>query len=487
MRLLRICLIFAAIAASVPAFADKPVIGFAGLSSDSVRGATLLPMLERSLGETVAYAGIFDPVNTPLLRDQLSRFGCTGERCLSGFAHDAGISVLVTFSIRDRGDALYAEFSAVGSDVPYSGKLIYSSAYRLPLRKGASREEQLFCSDEISARFLSSLLDAYLCAVRCSLKDGLLTASEPLNGRFECIAVSEEIEGLRPFVKIGTFEFRNGVSSAAPSGDIRALVSYRTKADEIRAFLQGRKKEIVFTPPSYSETAAGVILYPVLSAAAPLLAPLGYFAASDYAGLGLWAVNSAPWLYLQYDGYRQGFLRMNTPRSRASSDDAARHYFFWYMLCAGNMPLFADAAASGGLARASLYQGKEPYLGNNATAVMLSLAGGGGGMFYKGHRGWGYAYFQANNLLLYMTLRSMVSSRSRDHSGITRSDMRRGDKSVFLLSSYALLKTVEIVHVLTAEESIDAAQETPGSCALVPGFDASGDSVSASLAVRYAF
>ena len=263
-------------------------------------------------------------------------------------------------------------------------------------------------------------------------------------------------------------------------------MTYRNKADEIRSFLLGRKKEIVFKPSSYSETASAVILFPLLSATAPVLAPLGYFAGSDYAGLGLWAANSAPWLYLQYDGYRQGFLRMNTPRSRASSDDAARHYFFWYMLCAGNMPLFADAAASGGLARASLYLGKEPYLGNNATAVMLSLAGGGGGMFYKGHRGWGYAYFQANNLLLYMTLRSMVSSRSRDHSGITRSDLRRGDKSVLWLSAYALLKTAEIIHVLSSDETIDAAQETPGSCALVPGFDASGSSVSASLAVRYA-
>ena len=178
---------------------------------------------------------------------------------------------------------------------------------------------------------------------------------------------------------------------------------------------------------------------------------------------------------------------MDTPRSRASADDAARHYFFWYMLCAGNMPLFADAAASGGLARASLYQGKEPYLGNDATAVMLSLAGGGGGMFYKGRRGWGYAYFQANNLLLYMTLRSMVSSRSRDHSGINRSDIRNGDQSVIWLSAYTLLKAVEIVHVLSTDEAIEAGTETPGRCTFVPVFDVSEGSVRASLAVKYAF
>ena len=472
-----------------PAYADKPVIGIVGLKSDSARGSVILSMIERTIGSTSDTAGIFDLVNTPLLKDQLSRFGCEGERCLSGFAKDAGIAVLIVCSVRDSGDVLFSEFRAYGTDVPYDGKVIVEKTYSLPLRRGASQEEQLYCAEEISIRLFADLLNVYTNAVKCTISENEIRASEPLSGRYPLISVQTEAEGIRIGSPAGEYSFVGGTAKApltAP-GDLRALVSYKEKGAELRSFLRGRKKEIVFNQPALSETFTGLILTPVFSATAPVLAPLGYYAYGDYSGLGLWAVNFAPWAYLQWDGYKKGFPSMKQNSSRASADSVARHYFFWYMLCAGNVPLFADAAVASRLDSASVYKSKEPYLGNTATAVMLSLAGGGGGMFYRGQRAWGYFYYQANNILLYMTLRSMFTSRDRDHSGITPADVKSGDRGFLYLSAYAALKAIEILHVVSSDERLDAAAEVPGSCALVPGIDFSGASASASLAVRYAF
>jgi hypothetical protein len=485
-------LIFAVLSSvivSAPAYAEKPVLGIVGMASDSARGSVLLPMIERTLGSTSNTSGIFDLVNTPLLKDQLSRFGCDGERCLSGFAKDAGIAVLVTCSIRDRGDVLIFRFRAYGSDVPYDGKVIAEKTYSLPLRRGASQEEQLYCAEEISIRFFCDLLDVYTNAVICTVRDTEIHASEPLSGRYSIISIQAEAEGFRSGSAVGEYSFISGTAKTdhPAAGDLRALVTYKKKQTELQLFLQGRKKEIVFSQPSLSETFSGLILLPVFSATAPVLAPLGYYSYSDYSGLGLWAVNFAPWAYLQWDGYKKGFPSMKENRSRASADSVARHYFFWYMLCAGNAPLFADAAVTSRLDSASVYKSKEPYLGNTATAVMLSLAGGGGGMFYRGQRAWGYFYYQADNILLYMTLRSMFKSRDRDHSGITSSDVKKGDKAVLYLSAFAAAKTIEILHVMFSDDRLDAVGEVPGSCAFVPGIDFSGASASAFLAVRYAF
>jgi hypothetical protein len=318
----------------------------------------------------------------------------------------------------------------------------------------------------------------------------MITADEPLTGKYRLVSAGEAIGGIRPLRAVGSFDFEKGtarITAPTDGGGLLALVPYTGKAEELREFLRGRKKEIVFPTPSYTETATGLILTPLMSATAPALAPMGYFSTGDYAGMGMWAVNSAPWFYLQYDGYRHGLRSMDRDRRDASADMVATHYFSWYMFCAGNMPFFADAAASSRLKSAGMYEGKEQYLGNSATAVMLSLAGGGGGMFYRGKREWGCFYFQANNILMYLTLRSVFRSRNRDHSGITSSDVKHGDKSVIFLSSYAALKLVEMVHTALSDDSIDAGDEVSGSCAFMPAFDQSGGDSAFSLAARYAF
>jgi hypothetical protein len=469
--------------------ADRPMLGAAGLSSDSARGTALLSAIERNLSAASFSSGVFDPVNSDLLHDQLLRFGCSEERCLTGFAHDAKIAVLIICSVRDDGENLKVSFKGFGTEFPFNGKTITEKTYALHLKKRASQQEQLSCAEELSISFFSSLLHDYRRPVSCTAASGHLTSSENTAGRCEVIS-SEGISSIRSRVKsFGFFDFSGGsaLSPDLPDGQYLLLEGYQKKGEDLLRFLRGRKKEIVFTSPSYGETVFTFALAPVISAATPLLAPLGYYTYDDYTGLGLWAANYAPWAYLSWKGYSGGFPAMHDQRSSASADSVAQHYFFWYMLCAGNLPLFADAAAHTRLEDVSVYETREQYLGNTATAVVLSIAGGGGGMFYRGYRGWGYFYFQADNILLYYTIRSICSSRDRDHSGISLGDVKRGRSCVFFAGSFIALKAFEIVHVILSDDRIDAADEVAGDCTVVPSLECTGSQKSVTLAVRYVF
>ena len=78
----------------------------------------------------------------------------------------------------------------------------------------------------------------------------------------------------------------------------------------------------------------------------PVAAPIGYYSAADYSGLGLWAVNFSPYLYLAFDGIwrrPRTYEKRNEPVSARSQ---ARYYFALYEIAAGGMSLFADAAAT---------------------------------------------------------------------------------------------------------------------------------------------
>ncbi|MGL4370511.1 MAG: hypothetical protein ACRCUT_12690 [Spirochaetota bacterium] len=210
---------------------------------------------------------------------------------------------------------------------------------------------------------------------------------------------------------------------------------------------------------------------------------------SDYAGMALWAVNYAPWAYISYRGYQQGFPSADKEKAKdpVSSRQRADHYFFWYSMCAGNVPLFVDTAARPALARAASFTGKESYLGNSATAVLLSLAGGGGGMFYRGYREWGYFYYQLNNIFVYCTLRSFLGDKRLENDGSYSAVKKDRTKGYIFLSSLCAVKAAEIIHVLASRDKIFAETADSYSLTFLPYARAGETDTSYGLAVNYAF
>ncbi len=106
-----------------------------------------------------------------------------------------------------------------------------------------------------------------------------------------------------------------------------------------------------------------------------------------------------------------------------------------------------DAFAHNSLFLASGFQGIQPYVGHNQSAVYLSLISGGGGFFYKGRRLEGYSYFHLNNILLYMTIKEFTSAK-----GASKSEHKK--KAYAYLGGFGLLKAIEITHVLLIKENI---------------------------------
>lgn len=469
------------------AHAAQPMMGIVGINAATPRVNTLARMLELHLGNImrsnlVSPGGIFDQVTTDTMREQLSRYNCLEDTCVLRFAARAGISVIIRGSIEELADSLEVTVYALGIDAPYYGRSIYRYRAVIPtrgLRLGTREHSYIF--EEHAARFISGFLRRYEKPLYFKSAAGgiILDSSEPVSGVFTVQRPAGErgpLASLRRHFPLGVVTFREG-RIALPSqalGGIREgdfiLVNYARRSDALDDYYYGRKREIVLTDPTLSDTFNMILFTVPGSLTMPFVSPvLGYYASRDYTGLALWTVNTSPYLYLEYDGIRNRPQVLRRDRRDIPRDVTTRYNFSLYMLFCGNMSLFVDAFAHSYLSLASNYQGIQQYMGNPYTAAYLSLVSGGGGHFYRGNRFWGYAYFHANNALLYLTLREFSREMTYDEASgkYVEGDIDRG-RAYSFLAAYCALKTVEIVHAVLSRDRMQNGTIDEGGIDLVP-------------------
>ncbi len=463
-RLFCMMCISSAITAS-PVFSAS-LIGVAGITPETSRLKMFSGIIETHLenilrSNFIASENIFEPINSPLLRDQLGKFSCREESCIERFARQAKISIIVHGRLEERSDALVLEISAFSIDIPYFGKTIHRYTAYIPTSAlSLSMREYSYIFEEHCAQFVFSVLKQYKKpifftmhnghphAVASSGTNGIFTVYRPISGSNENIS---QISSFVRYIPVGAIVLRNGIPVAVPpfvrEGDF-ILVGFTKAADDLQNFYEGRKREIVFMPSNSNDTLL-MMLYTVPgSLTMPLVSPfLGYIAHLDYSGLALWSVNYSPYLYLIINGIHERPQRLKTDHRDISSSQLARYRFSIYMLMCGNMSLFVDAFAHYNLFLASNYQGIQRHLGNTYNAAYLSLVSGGGGHFYRGYRSWGYLYFHANNVLLYCTIKEFSPSKSYNEiTGKYESSPVNKTRAYSFLAAYCGLKIIEIIH-----------------------------------------
>ncbi|HSV97332.1 MAG TPA: hypothetical protein VLM75_10415 [Spirochaetota bacterium] len=453
-----------------PAFAARPIAAMAGIEAKSPRGARIAEMLAESLSAALRSSGAFEQIYRHLLADQLSRYGCDAEACIIRFARTAGVSLLLHGRVDDRGSALTIEIEAYGIDAPYFGKMLYR--YRAELFQGTAvlgaRELSLIC-EEHAVLALAGALSRFMLSVPL-IEDG--RGGFPVPG--DAGVSAGEYELFRPArtspeddvvytvetagrVRIDENGRVTGIGPATPRAGDYILTGFQDEAARMADLHRARKEETVFQNPGYSDPILAAIFSVPASASMPIMAPLGYYHYGDFEGLSLWAVNAAPWLYLEASGLLRRPKDLRSDKRDVPRETAARYNFGLYMLCAGGLPLFVDAFAHQYLRDASLYQGTQPVIGGNPTAVFLSMVSGGGGHFYKGHRFWGYIYFHLNNALVYSVLRE-YSSAQRYDAGTDSYRKSKGDTGRLrvYLGALGAVKIIEVAHVLSVGHSISA-------------------------------
>ena len=467
--------------------AQQPMMGIVGIDAANPRTQTLARLLETHLGNImrsnlVDPGGVFDQVNTATLREQLTRFNCLEDSCVLRFAGRAGIAVIIRGTLEELPDALELTIYSLGLDAPFYGRTIYRYRAVIPtagLRLGTREYSYIF--EEHAARFIGGFLRRYEKPVYFRSRDGAvsLDSAEPVNGIFMVHRPSGDrgpLAAMRRHFPLGMATLRNG-RAALPStaiGGIREgdfiLINYARRSTALEEYYYGRKREIVLAEPSLNDTFSMALFTVPASLTMPFVAPfMGYYPSRDYAGLALWSVNAAPYLYLEYDGVRNRPQVLKRERRDIPREVTTRYYFSVYMLLCGNMSLFVDSFASTYLHLASNYQGVQQYMGSDFTAAYLSLVSGGGGHFYRGHRLWGYAYFHANNALLYFTLREFSREMTYDEASGT---YREGDidrrRAWTFLGAYCALKTVEILHAVLSRDRLHNGTVDEGGIDLVP-------------------
>ncbi|MBN2077401.1 MAG: hypothetical protein JW838_00450 [Spirochaetes bacterium] len=443
--------------------ADRPLAGIAILKSNSPRTLAMTPILGQSLSGIAEGSGVFSAVNPALLREELVKFGCTGENCLLGFAADAGISLLVRADLDDSNDFVIMTLTAYGIGFPYHGRVVYRRTVQIPMSTRYGAPEFTAIIDEHAGFFFAEVLSRWRTPYYFTGEaEPVLLSPRRISGDYDLYRPGETPGGVdvREFRKVGTVRLAGGsvVRSSAPvlQGDL-ILAGYRETARELESMQYGRKREIVLRPVSAAETVYALLLAAPAGAVMPIIAPTaGYYRNRDWAGLGLWALNVAPYLYLEIDGLTTYWADYHKRKRSVPREVRARYHFGLYMLSAGGVSLFADAFAHGMLRDAANYlKARPPLLGNPATAGLLALIGGGAGHFYRGRRAWGYCYYHVDNILLYFTLREF--SPGRTFNPITRSFSTgkiNKTRAFSLLSVAGAIRIAEIVHAVLIRDSI---------------------------------
>jgi hypothetical protein len=466
--------------------APLAAVSYIAYNSQRAKAVTLL--LEKHSIDILKKNG-FETIDPGLISREVERNFCFEEKCLLRFAANANIGLMISGHVEDRGNYLLINLKTFGTDLPFNGRLIHSVTKKIPVSGAvSSREFSLIC-EEISALHIASTLRSFVFPVMLIKKDSGYVADSPVAGIYS-IYYAESSGGIIKSGRCSITDSRVEPLEGVINTGAFILADFNFQAEQIEQYYTSRKHEIVFPDTDIYETLFIMLATPLASATMPLAAPVfGYYPFGDWSGMGLWALNVWPYIYLEAKGFVESPGNLKHDRLDISRDDRAAYYFAWYMLIAGGMPLFMDAYAHHYLNEASLFIGQQRLLGSNLTAGYLALISNGGGQFYKGHRGWGYFYFHLNNALLYMTLREISVPEYYDEtSGSYSKGKRNSDRALIYGGALALSKIIEITHTVLSATNLECGETVDRY--IIPSpfftFDSSGSAVyGLSLTLRY--
>ncbi|HPS58688.1 MAG TPA: hypothetical protein PK514_11340 [Spirochaetota bacterium] len=473
---------------TVKAAQSAPLAAVSYISYNSQRAHAVSVLLEQHSIEILKKYG-FETVNQGLISREIEKNACFEETCMLRFASNAEIKLMITGKVEDRGDYISVTLKSFGTGQPLNGRLVLSKTIHIPVTGSLNAREFSLICEENAGLFITSTLRSFTCASPLLKKEKGYIADSPVTGRYN-IYYTDNSGRIK---NSGECSINKGIVESV-EGDISAdsfiLSDFFSQAQSIEDYYAERKHEIVFQKANIYDTLFIILSTPLASATMPFAAPaFGYYTFGDWAGMGLWTVNVWPYLYLEAKGFIDSPENLKKERHDITRDDRATNYFAWYMLLAGGMPLFIDAYAHQYLAEASLFIGRQRFLGSNLTAGYLVLVSNGGGQFYKGHRGWGYFYFHLNNALLYMTLREISQPEYYDEiSGTYRKGERNTDRALVYGSILAVSKIIEITHTLLTGTDLECGETVDEYIIPQPLFtlDSSGSPVyGISLTLRY--
>jgi hypothetical protein len=484
---------------SLPLYAAKPIAAVVGVKAGSPRLLSVSTLLEGQLINIINSAGVFTILNPELLKNQLTRYDCLDEECVLAFARSAKINLIIRADIEDKGNSIIYNIFAQGIDAPYYGRILYKYRAEIPLAGlSVSTIEYNYISEEHASYFVSGLLKNFKAQLFVRIiKNTLIESEEDINGAFDIYRYNNNYsdrDNVIAFDKIGKVEVVNKEVKAVYPEKILLkdndfiFLTFSHKAEFIKKLYYGRKREIVFTEKPLTDTAILFFSTLPVSALMPLIAPLGHYKNGDFAGLSLWAINSLPYLYIEYKGLTNRPDSYKDNRHDISRQNAADYRFGLYMLLCGGMPLVIDAFSNNMLYLASGYQGKQPYIGNTISAVYLSMISGGGGMFYKGYRLEGYLYFHLHNILLYMAIKEFSPDKTYDRNTNSYIKKSRNKKTAYTyLGALGVLKMIEFTHVILIKDNIRNGTVLEESYGFEPAVyrDAFGLNFGAQYTVRY--
>jgi len=443
-------------------FASKPIAAVAGVYGNTPRTISYSLNMESHLLNIIESTGRFSIIRTPILRNELERFGCTDEKCTLRYAQSARINLVITGSFEDLGQSVILTLSAYSTGFPYNGKIVYKATYNVKAPAGMSMMQSAAICEENAAVFIADMLEKYVMFASVADENILECDFQKVpDGTYNLYRFDKESDNiLRTYEKIGDVKVRNQRiikhgSKAPEPGDFILFVD-KSRSASIRYFYEGRKKEMMILPASLTTVTTAVLLTPLASALMPIAAPIfGYYEYSDWPGLSLWAINAAPYLYLEASGFLNDPDKLRDKNKDISRYTNTNRKFAWYMLLSGGTSLFVDSFAHQSLQIAAIYGRPQPYIGNSFLTGYLSLISGGGGFFYKGYRGWGYFYFHLNNTLMYATL-WQFSPQERYVNDVYVKDKKNKKNAVIMMSVYGTAKVIETVHSLLVPINIVA-------------------------------
>lgn len=437
--------------------AAKPLAGIVFIDNNTTRSEIFASLAEKHTINILNNTGIFSTINEGIINRELKKFLCLDEKCILNFAENAGIDLLLTGKIIDSGDSAIITLKAFGPGEPYRKKLIYSYTVKIPAHNSITPGGYSLIFEEHSGIFISRVLELFTFQVKLTAAGESIKADTELkvNGSYRIF----NVHASAPLKSSAAADFKDNRAPLAglilSEGD-SIFLQFRKEGEVLYKYYVDGKKNLVFEEPSLYDTLFVFFFTIPGSATMPLSAPLlGYFNNDDWQGLGLWALNASPYLYAEARGFINSPSRLKKDKKDISKDDRALHHFAWYMLLAGGTPLFIDSFASKYLHEASNFRDKQGLMGNSYTAAYLSAVSNGGGMFYRGHRSWGYFYFHLNNILLYSALREFARPETYDNStGEYTKGTNNKKRGLVFASALAISKTAEIVHSIFIKDNI---------------------------------